>query len=367
MKPSGYRDDKKKSEEENRRAREARHRAFMEGPSLSDCIADCEDAMRYIRRNAPELGVDPGRISVIGASSGAHLAACMGTVAAGDARADAVIACSSISDLTYGFGGAAVKPGKDGEGRTLEEDHDRMARARAMSPYHNIATNGTSFFILHGRNDWLKDEPERFFQALKGVGVDCEYKAYPTARHAFIVYGYSATLEEISQALIDMDGFLTKRGLLDGPTSIMMPNYPTVEETVAAVRGPFRGKRVVTRDDDFPGFLTISLELKLPDRFRGTLVQMTGPYGFTYKVSNRDHDFSALRMRLRGKQDLFKHGVWQDVEISLRRDKVVISVDGRTVEAPNPVGHAFVSNELVFADGLDAEIRNVEIRTYVGE
>jgi acetyl esterase/lipase len=367
MKSSGYRDDKKKSEEENRRAREARHRAFMEGPSLPDCIADCEDAMRYVRGHAPELGVDPDRISAIGDSSGAHLAACMGTIAAADARANAVIACSSISDLTYGFGGAAVKPGKDGAGRTLEEDPDRMARAKAMSPHHNIATNGTSFLILHGQNDWLKDEPQRFFRALKGAGVDCEYKVYPTAKHAFIVYGYSATLEEISRALIDMDAFLLERGLLDGPTSIRLPGHPTVAATVAAIPGPFAGKRVVTRDDDFPGFLTISLQLRLPDRFRGTLVQMTGRYGFTYKVSNGDHDFSALRMRLRGKQDLFKPGVWQDVEISLRRDKVVISVDGRTVEAPNPVGHTFVSNELVFADGLDAEIRDVKVRTYVGK
>jgi len=223
MKSRGYRDDKKLSDEENRRLKEEKHRAFMDGPGLRDCIADCGDAIRHIREHADELGVDTDRISVIGDSAGAYLAACLGTLAEGDARANAVIACSSISDLTTGFGPGYVKPSGDGSGKSLADDPERMARAKALSPLFNISENGTSFLILAGRNDWLKDEPKRFYEALKEGGSDCELKLYTAARHAFIVYGYTATDEQVTRAILDMDAFLVKRGLLDGPPSLAMP------------------------------------------------------------------------------------------------------------------------------------------------
>jgi len=104
-----------------------------------------------------------------------------------------------------------------------EVDSERMQRAKALSPLFNIADSSPPFLILAGEKDWLKDEPETFFNALKEAGFDCEFKCYDNAKHAFIVYGYTATLEETTRAILDLDAFLVNRGYLEGPTSIKMP------------------------------------------------------------------------------------------------------------------------------------------------
>ncbi len=38
-----------------------------------ECIRDCRNAVRFIRRNAAKFGIDPGRIAVTGGSAGGHL------------------------------------------------------------------------------------------------------------------------------------------------------------------------------------------------------------------------------------------------------------------------------------------------------
>jgi hypothetical protein len=239
-----------------------------------------------------------------------------------------------------------------------------MKRAKELSPLFNIPGPGPAFLILDGGHDWLKDEPKRFHDALKAKGVDCEFKRYPTAKHAFIIYGYSATLEETTRALLDLDAFLVKRGLLDGPTSIRMPEYKPEKRVIATITGPFKGKRAIKRDGDFPGFLTVALKVKPATKFGGTLLALTGRYGCSWRVSNGGHDFTALRLRQRGKQIRLKPGVWQSVSVSMGREKVAIRVGDQSTEIPNELGHGFVSNEIVFGEGLDAEIKDVEVYGY---
>jgi acetyl esterase len=222
MKSPGYKDDATLSERENAVRRAEKYTAFLEGPSLTDLIEDCAEAIHVLRTHSPEFGIDPNRITVIGDSAGAYLAAALGTMVEGDARANAVICGSSISDLTSGFGREYVKPG-DGAKKKLEEDPERMDRAKNRSPLFNISDNGTAFLILAGTNDWLGEEPRRFHEALKAKGVDAEFVNYLGARHAFILYGYSASDEQITQSLLDMDRFLLQRGLLDGPSALAMP------------------------------------------------------------------------------------------------------------------------------------------------
>ena len=197
---------------------------FMAGPAIADCIEDCADAVRYIRANADALGVDPEKLVSIGDSAGAHLAASLGTCVPADARANAVVACSSISDLTYKFGRDYIKPSPGFEGRDMEEDPERLAGAKAVSPVFNIHRDGPPFLIIHGTSDWLGDEPKRFYDALTAAGVDAEYIEHEGARHAFIVYGYTATIGQITRALLDIDAFLAKRGFLQGESMLRMPS-----------------------------------------------------------------------------------------------------------------------------------------------
>ncbi|VGO16224.1 Acetylxylan esterase [Pontiella desulfatans] len=322
------------------------------GPVISDCIADCEDAVRYIRHHAQELGIDPQRISVIGDSAGGHLASCLGTGATGEARADAVVDCNGITDMGFENWSTYIRPGADRDERIMK-----------ASPLFNITMPSPPFLVLQGKRDaTVKPEmAEAFYSALKTAGADCEYKLYPGAQHAFIVYGYSATLEEITQAILDLDDFLLHRGLLDGPTSICMPDYPETDAVIESVEDPFSGSKTIVRPAGFPGFMTIQLEVKPARKFSGQLFALTGRFGCSLKVSNGGQDFKALRMRLRGKELLLQPEQWQTVTVSLGRDKVVIRTQSQAVEIANEFRHAFLSNELVLGAGLDAEIRNVKI------
>ena len=44
------------------------------------CVKDAKSAVRWLRRHADELGIDPGKIAAGGGSAGGHIAACAGTV-----------------------------------------------------------------------------------------------------------------------------------------------------------------------------------------------------------------------------------------------------------------------------------------------
>ena len=53
----------------------SRHKA-----RVVDCVADAKSAIRWVRKNADRLGIDPDRIASGGGSAGGHLAAAVGTL-----------------------------------------------------------------------------------------------------------------------------------------------------------------------------------------------------------------------------------------------------------------------------------------------
>ena len=358
-----YINNKELSAEENAKLKAAKLKKYNTDPadpSIADIVQDCEGAMMYIRKNAKQYGVDPQKITSIGDSSGSHLAASLGTLARDEACSNAVVACSSISDLTTGFGPDYIKRSKGLEDKKMEDDPDRLKRAKAVSPIFNIV-NGPSILVLAGGNDWLKDEPENFYKALKAKGVNCEYKVYPKAQHAFIVYSYTASLKEITQAVLDIDAFLVNLGFIDGSSSLKMPGSNTKDEVVTEINEPFTGEKVLQRKNDFPEYLTISMKVKFPQKFNGTLLQMPGTYGFAWNVNNGGHDFIARRMRMRGPQVKFESGKWYDLVVSLGEDKVVIKANDQEVTIENKIKHTFTSNEIIFNKKTGAVIKDVMV------
>jgi acetyl esterase len=51
-----------------------------QGVKPVQCVADAKSAIRWLRRNAARLGIDPDRIVASGGSAGGHLAACTAVV-----------------------------------------------------------------------------------------------------------------------------------------------------------------------------------------------------------------------------------------------------------------------------------------------
>jgi acetyl esterase/lipase len=79
---------------------------------MSAIVSDVRRAVRFIRQNAGEYGVDPNRMGVYGGSAGGQLALLLGTTAdSGDPSAsDAVLRESSrIAGAGHGFDGADLE------------------------------------------------------------------------------------------------------------------------------------------------------------------------------------------------------------------------------------------------------------------
>ena len=111
------------------------------------CLMDAKSAVRYVRQNAEDLGIDPHRLAVGGGSAGGHLAAatafCEGFNTVGEdrkisTRANALLLFNPVIDNSVnGYG------------------HDRVIEFwEAFSPLHNISSPPPTMFLL-GDNDNL--------------------------------------------------------------------------------------------------------------------------------------------------------------------------------------------------------------------
>lgn len=187
---------------------------------VADCLIDCMDALRFIREQAAALGVDPDRIVVAGDSAGGHLAACIGTLPPGDPlRPFAVVNCNGIVDVTDKWRHAARAPLPHKELPDAEEAVREWFRqrdeVRRLSPLQRIRAGQPPSLTLHGLLDRTveAEQSARYVEAHLMSGNDARLILYPRSKHAFVLFGYTATVEESMEALGDMDRFLAEIGL----------------------------------------------------------------------------------------------------------------------------------------------------------
>jgi acetyl esterase/lipase len=157
--------------------------AFTHGTSPFEAVADGKSAVRWIRRHAAELGVDPSKIIAAGASAGGQIAAAAGTVgglddsaedAAVSSRPDALALWYPVIDNgPQGYGDAAVK-----------------ARYQEISPLHNISAKTPPAIVFLGTKDPLVPvATARDFEArMEKAGVRCELVLFEGAGHPMYSY-----------------------------------------------------------------------------------------------------------------------------------------------------------------------------------
>jgi len=150
---------------------------------------DCKTAVRWLRKNAAKLGVDPDRIGVVGGSAGGHLAAMLALTQPGDgldpAEPDSNVSCrvKCCVDM-YGIVDVALFHDAKMLGKTVGEAPDIYRRA---SPITYIRSNSPPILILQGTADKIVNpEQSRIFAAvLDKAGVVHELVLVPGAPHSF--------------------------------------------------------------------------------------------------------------------------------------------------------------------------------------
>jgi acetyl esterase/lipase len=209
--------------------------------TVSDCLADCKSAIRYIREHAAEFGIDPDKIIVMGDSAGGHLCSCLGTIVGFDDPADnlkisavpnAMVLYNPLSDFTTSvfinriIGGAALdkKPTPESQIPTTAQTE----LAKRLSPLYNVRANQPPCLILHGLDDKviLPQQSQQFADFLKKAGNKCSLILLPNTTHAFVCANYKAPEEVVVNAIREADKYLISLGLLKGKPTLTVSKTP---------------------------------------------------------------------------------------------------------------------------------------------
>ncbi|MEN2739973.1 alpha/beta hydrolase [Microbacterium sp. X-17] len=177
-------------------------------------LHDAKAAVRYLRKFASELGIDPERIAVWGDSAGGHLAALLATVRAPELEGvEGVVGPSSAVSAAVSFYGVADvdtmpsfletmpqewidelrRAGGDAPPEPIdvllaETPFPRETARRLVSPVHHVDSNTPPFLLVHGVEDGLVpiSQSEEFVTALHAAGVEAELVRVPGADHTFV-------------------------------------------------------------------------------------------------------------------------------------------------------------------------------------
>jgi acetyl esterase/lipase len=162
---------------------------------IPEIVADVRRAVRFVRFNAKQWGIDKERLGVHGGSAGGHLSLVLGTASdAGDPnaaepimresnRVASVVAYFPPVDLRQmARGPVPAAPGQRFPALNFERE-----KAADYSPLVHVSRDDPPTLLIHGDADELVNisHSQRMFKALQEAGVKSEFITLPGAAHGF--------------------------------------------------------------------------------------------------------------------------------------------------------------------------------------
>jgi acetyl esterase/lipase len=182
------------------------YRLYKAGTDVSvfECVKDARSAVRYVRAHATELGVDPQKIVVSGASAGGHLAVATALLPFDEAGEDTGVSCVPEALVLLS---PVIDTSKEGYGNAKAGE-----RWQELSPVHQVHAGLPPTIVFHGTGDATTPYAgaQRFNEATHTAGNRCELVTVEGAPHTYMFK--DATLH--ADTLRQMDAFLTSLGFI---------------------------------------------------------------------------------------------------------------------------------------------------------
>lgn len=180
------------------------------GSTPVDAMADARSAFRWLRLNAVELGISPGKIVGAGGSGGAHIAAAAAMVSGFDeVGEDLSIPCAPNALALFN---PVLDTSKKGFGFDRFTTPDQAKRANLAAA---IAPGLPPTLIFHGTHDRVVsfDSSFDFAKRMKKKKNICELVVYEGQGHGFFNFNVSF---DIYQATLNvLDDFLVGQGFIE--------------------------------------------------------------------------------------------------------------------------------------------------------
>lgn len=178
-----------------------------------DSVSDAKSAIRWMRANATELGIDPDRIVAAGGSAGGHIAACTGVIKGCEEETDD-LAISSLPNAMVLYN-PVIDTTKKGYGA-----HKVKGRETEISPCHHVTTGVVPTLVMHGTADKTVpfENAERFTRLMTEAGNVCKLVPFENDGHGFFNGrwfrpGNSAVI--FNRTMQETVNFLQEQGILE--------------------------------------------------------------------------------------------------------------------------------------------------------
>lgn len=221
--------------------------ATRHGCKADACVEDAKSAVRWLRQNSAQLGIDPDRICAAGGSAGGHTACCTAVIDGFEAANEDHNVSSKPNALALFNPAVQIAPleGFEVDDVLVEKFPDIASRTgvppEQLSPIHHVSENLPPTIIFHGEADDTVPftTVQEYTRRVTSAGSRCELHGFAGAPHGFFNGTRGRTEQQKEQSslwqrrtLRKLDEFLASLNWLNQHRSDRV-----VDEDFATLRG----------------------------------------------------------------------------------------------------------------------------------